>query len=311
MQIGVFLPMEPAGRDARQQYAHVVETAVLAEELGYHSLWIASRHLSDEYASVPSPLVLLAAAAARTHKIAIGTSVVTLPLENSVKLAEDFATLDALAVGRARLGIGSGDDEPAFKALGVPFDSRQEINSTQLPVLLDILESGEVEGLPLHPAVEQGRSKVFLAAQSGRGAAWAGSLGVGLMQGRSEPKAYEPTASQARAAEAYRKLNPSGTVVTARNVWIGSPNDALFDEACARHDAYLRSRGREPLPDDKKEVIRKLNVVFGEPEAIARELKARLAPIAPDLLLLTVDPGGLNIDEIEKRLTAMAQAFAL
>lgn len=311
MQIGVFLPMEPAGRSAAEQYAHVLDVAQMAEELGYSSLWIASRHLSPDYASVPSPLVLLAAVASRTSSIALGTSVVTLPLENTVRLVEDFAVCDALSVGRTRLGIGSGDDEPAFKAMGIDFDNRQEINSTQLPALLDILDSGSVGGLPLHPSVEAGRSKVYLAAQSGRGAAWAGSLGVGLLQGRSEPKAYEPTASQTRAAEAYRLQNPNGRVVTARNVWVGSPDDALFDEALARYDAYLRSRGREPLPQEKKEAIRKLNVVFGEADAVAKELRARVAPIAPDELLITVDPGGLPAGEVEKRVTAMAQAFGL
>lgn len=307
----MFFPMEPAGRDARRNYAVSIDLIDACEELGYSSVYIASRHLSPGYASVPSPLVLLAAAAERTATIELGTSVVTLPLESTPRLAEDFATLDAISGGRVRLGIGSGDDQPAFKALGADFDGRQEKNSVELPKLIEILSEGSVAGLPLHPSVEDAKSKLALAAQSGRGAAWAGSLGIGLLQGRSEPKAYDPTASQARAAEAYRRIHPSGKVITARNVWLGSRDDDLLTDALVRHDAYLTSRGREPLPAGRDDAIRKMHILIGQPDAVAAELLARVAPIGPNELLVTVDPGGLPEDEIEKRLAMLAEAIGL
>lgn len=282
------------------------EVGKAAEELGYDSLWIASRHFSPGYASVGSPLVLLAALAQATTRIVLGTSVVSLPLEDPMRLAEDFATLDCLCAGRARLGVGTGDDPPAFALLGVDYDRRRELMSERFPVLLEMLE-----GPDLHPAVDGAREKVAMAAQSKGGATWAGSLGVGLLQGRSEPGVTDVDSSQAEAAAAYRSVHPVGKVVTARNAWVGLADDQLLAEALARHDAYLRSRGRRGLPDDLTEAGNKLNITIGTPTEIRDHLTLTMNKIGSDELLLTVDPGGLALDEVIIRLSALAGAFGL
>lgn len=311
MDIGVFFPVEPEHRSPSENLSMLVEMAARCEGLGLASMWIASRHLSESYAAVPSPLVVLAAASSMTQKIRLGTSIVTLPLEDPLRLSEDFATLDALSGGRARLGLGSGDDPPAFKAFSADFDQRQAETSSRMTRLLEVLEGADLGGVHIYPPVENARSKVALGAQSARGAAWAASLGVALLQGRSEPKSREPTATQARAAGAYRKIHPTGRVITARNVWLGTPEDDLLIEALARYDNHLRSRGRPQLPASREEALSKMNILFGTAEQIAVELPARLSPIAPDELLLTVDPGGLPEKEINIRLEELSQAFAL
>lgn len=311
MDIGVFFPAEPEYRNPAENLSMLVEMAARCESLGFASMWIASRHLSESYAAVPSPLVLLASAAARTERIRLGTSIVTLPLEDPIRLSEDFATLDALSGGRARLGVGSGDDPPAFKAFSADFDQRQAETSARMTRLLEIMEGEDLGGLHLYPPLDNAKSKVALGAQSARGAAWAASLEVGLLQGRSEPKSREPTATQARAAAAYRDIHPSGRVITARNVWIGTSGDDLLVEALSRYDSYLRSRGRLQLPASLDEAVTKMNILFGTPEQIAAELPARLSPIDPDEVLLTVDPGGLSEKEISLRLEQLSRAFGL
>jgi len=284
----------------------MIECAEACESLGYHSLWIASRHFSPEYAAAPSPLLLLAAAAARTNHIELGVAVISLPLENPIRLAEDFATLDALTRRRARLGVGSGDDPLAFNNFGVDFDGRQQLNSDLMPRLIELLE-----GPKLYPAVQGARSRMFLAAQSPRGANFAGSLGVGLLQGRSEPRLDDPTDSQASAAQEYRRVHPQGRVVTARNAWIGKPDDRELLDGLARHSAYLVSRGRDALPDDRGAALQKMHITCGPPEYLAAELTRRTDEIAPDELLITVDPGGMSLDDRLARLTKMAGAFEL
>jgi alkanesulfonate monooxygenase SsuD/methylene tetrahydromethanopterin reductase-like flavin-dependent oxidoreductase (luciferase family) len=311
MDVGIFLAMEPCNRPPAEDYAEFLDLAQQAEELGYRSLWMATRHFSPAYAADPSPLVLLAAAAARTRKLEFGPSVVTLPLENPLRLAEDFATLDALSNGRARLGVGSGDDAPAFRAMGVDFDERAGINSKLLPELLGVLAGQELGGVRLYPEIENPLAKAAMAAQSARGASWAASLRIGLLQGRAEPKSPDPTLSQTRAAEAYRSVLPEGRVITARNAWIGTPEDPMLIEALVRYDAYLKSRGKERLTDSKA-AIRKLNIISNpDAHALARDLSARVASIKPDELLITVDPGGMEASERQKRLTLMAEAFGL
>jgi alkanesulfonate monooxygenase SsuD/methylene tetrahydromethanopterin reductase-like flavin-dependent oxidoreductase (luciferase family) len=263
MDIGVFLAAEPHERGPAEDLREFIDLAQAVEELGYSSLWTASRHFSAGYAAIPSPLVIFAAVAERTKTLVFGPSVVTLPLENLHRLAEDFAVLDAISGGRARLGVGSGDDPVGFEAMGVPFDDRAGIMSAQLPKLLDMLQGGDVgAGLTLYPPVDNALDKVALGAQSARGAAWAASMGIGLLQGRSEPNSWDPTISQTRAAEAYRAVHPEGRIVTARNAWVGTLNDPELLEGIRRHDEFnqactiapddviLKATGSKPAPHE-------------------------------------------------------------
>jgi alkanesulfonate monooxygenase SsuD/methylene tetrahydromethanopterin reductase-like flavin-dependent oxidoreductase (luciferase family) len=311
MEIGVFVAMEPHTRSAQEDHAAFVELAEACEELGYHSLWITSRHFSPEYAAAPSPLILFAAAAVRTRRILLGTAVVTLPLEDPIRLAEDFATLDALSGGRGRLGVGSGDDQPAFEAMGVPFDQRSGMLSEGLPPFLEILCEGRVGKARLYPQMQEPLSKVALAAQSKGGAGWAGSLRIGLLQGRAEPKAWDPTDSQAKAAKAYREAHPTGWICTARNAWIGTLKDPELLEGLRRHDEYLKSRGREGLPHESGLAMAKLNIIAGESDDLAERLRTMMAAVGPDELAISVDPGGLEASERLHRLSLLAKSFGL
>lgn len=312
MDVGVFLAMEPHERNPQEDYAELIDLAQQIEELGFNSLWLASRHFSPHYAALPSPLVLLAAAAARTKRIHLGTCVVSLPLEKPERIAEDFATLDAVSYGRGRLGVGSGDDPPSFKALGVDFDERAGLNSKLLPRLLEVLAGVELDGgVSLYPPVENSASKVALGAQSARGASWAASQGVGLLQGRAEPNSLDPTVSQVRAAGAYREVHPGGRVVTARNAWVGTLEDAELMEGLERYDRAMKARGRSGLPEDPKGALAKMNMIAGSPESLVKQLKALVSDIQPDELLVTPDPGGLEGSDRMKRLTQLAEAFGL
>jgi alkanesulfonate monooxygenase SsuD/methylene tetrahydromethanopterin reductase-like flavin-dependent oxidoreductase (luciferase family) len=312
MDIGVFIAAEPHNRGPAEDLHEMIDLAQAIEELGYRSLFTASRHFSSGYAAVPSPLVLFAAVAERTTTLEFGPSVVTLPLENIHRLAEDFAVLDAISGGRAVLGVGSGDDPPAFAAMGVEFDERAGMLSQTIEKFLDILQGGDAgAGMTLYPPIENALDKVALGAQSARGAAWAASLGIGLQQGRSEPNSWDPTVSQVRAAEAYRAVHPSGRISTARNAWVGTVDDPELWEGIRRHDEFLKSRGLSGMPEDPKEALRKLNVRTGTPEGLAIDLKGCVASIKPDELLITPDPGGLEASDRLKRLTALAEAFGL
>ena len=89
-------------------YQGIVELFVAAEELGFDSGWVAQHHFQPRFGRLPSPFVLLGAAAARTRTIRLGTGVVVLGLEDPIRLAEDAAVLDALSGGRLDLGVGTG-----------------------------------------------------------------------------------------------------------------------------------------------------------------------------------------------------------
>lgn len=130
---------------ARRTYDELVESIVAAEELGYDSVWIGQHHFSPEDGGVPSPLVVLAAAAARTKRIHLGTAVVALPFEHPIRLAEDLAVLDEISGGRVQVGLGGArGDLQAFNTFGVDFSARHEVFDRNLEILHHLLEGREI-----------------------------------------------------------------------------------------------------------------------------------------------------------------------
>lgn len=85
---------------------HIRRFAAKAETLGYDSLWLQERIISDF--NMLEPVALLSYAAAITTQLKLGTSVILLPLRNPIQLAKAYATLDVMSGGRAVLGVGLG-----------------------------------------------------------------------------------------------------------------------------------------------------------------------------------------------------------
>src|SRR5690349_24260591 len=84
-----------------------VENLVLAEELGFDSVWITEHHFSD-YSMSNDPLQLLSYLAGRTRRVKLGTQVIIVPWRDPVRLAEAIINLDHMSNGRAILGFGGG-----------------------------------------------------------------------------------------------------------------------------------------------------------------------------------------------------------
>lgn len=97
-----------------------LQLARQTEEMGLHSLWLNDRLVYDNF----EPLAALAAAAGTTSTIKLGTSVLLLPYRRPVLLAKTLATIDFISQGRLTLGVGVGDRESDYDAVGVPFDRR-------------------------------------------------------------------------------------------------------------------------------------------------------------------------------------------
>lgn len=93
------------GMTARQALAQTIQTAQVAEELGYSRFWVAEHHGMPAVAS-SAPAVLIGAVAAATSRIRVGSGGVMLPNHSSLVIAEQFGTLVALHGDRIDLGLG-------------------------------------------------------------------------------------------------------------------------------------------------------------------------------------------------------------
>ncbi len=102
-----------------------LEHAQEADELGFHSIWLPESHFLER-GSYPAPLMLLAAAAARTKNIRLGTTSYILPIREPLLVAEEVAVLDRISEGRVIFGIGRGFRSAMFRAFDVPVSEKRE-----------------------------------------------------------------------------------------------------------------------------------------------------------------------------------------
>ena len=197
----------------RDVHARVTREIVRADELGFDYAWVAEHHFSNQYGIMPDVFVYAGYLAALTKRIKIGTAVVTLPLANPLRVAENAAFVDILSQGRFALGLGSGYRKYEFDGFGVDFEARRDIQEEALPLLMDIFldkrtdhrgkyfklkVDGEYELFP--HSLQQPHPPIFLAGATERSIAVAGRIGFGLML-----STWTPFAELARQTAAYRK----------------------------------------------------------------------------------------------------------
>ena len=196
----------------RDVHARVTRQIVRADELGFDYAWVAEHHFSNEYGIMPDVFVYAGYLAALTKRIKIGTAVVTLPLANPLRVAENSAFIDILSNGRFQLGLGSGYRKYEFEGFGIDFDGRRDIQEEALPVLMDLFHNKRVThqgknfklkvdgAYELFPqSVQKPHPPIFLAGATERSIGLAGRMGFGLFL-----SSWTPFPELARQTKVYR-----------------------------------------------------------------------------------------------------------
>lgn len=114
----------------------------LADELGYDEFMIGEHH-SGGWETMPAPEMALAMAAARAHRIRVGTSVVNLPFHHPFHVAERIAFLDHLTQGRAILGVGPSNLVTDKQLFQLPQDRLYPMMTEAIDVIVRLLDSPE------------------------------------------------------------------------------------------------------------------------------------------------------------------------
>ena len=131
MELGIYTFAEttPDPRTGRtvspqQRLADLLEEIELADELGLDVFGVGEHH-RPEFA-VSAPAVVLAAAASRTKRIRLTSAVSVLSSDDSVRVFQDFATLDLLSGGRAEVMAGRGSFIESFPLFGYDLEAEAE-----------------------------------------------------------------------------------------------------------------------------------------------------------------------------------------
>ncbi|AOJ94779.1 LLM class flavin-dependent oxidoreductase [Burkholderia multivorans] len=314
--------------DASPRVLHeTLELIEAAEALGFDSAWVAQHHFGQETGRLPAPLVLLAAAARRTRRIALGTGVIVLPLDPPLRVAEDAAVLDALSGGRVQLGLGAGFEPDVFRAFGRDFDTRAAHRDAALDTLQRALAGTTLERSPttgsasaapsrdasltLQPPAPGLGDRLWLATGDADAAV---RHRTGLIVARSRGQDGGEAALIERYRTAWRHAH-APRVALVRAVVPGA--DVASVEAALAPD-ILRyasrlvdaSGGARAASTDIRALLDAFAVLRGEPESIGAALRADTALAGADELIVQVQTFSTSHADAIRRLETVARAIA-
>jgi alkanesulfonate monooxygenase SsuD/methylene tetrahydromethanopterin reductase-like flavin-dependent oxidoreductase (luciferase family) len=152
MRVGLALPVgeDPDRGGAALSYRELRELALLAEDAGLDSIWLAD-HLFYQPSDGGQPLglweawTILTALAEATGRVELGQLVLCVPFRNAGLTAWMANTLDEVSGGRFVLGLGCGWHEPEFRAFGFDFDHRVGVFADSLEVTVPLLREGRAD----------------------------------------------------------------------------------------------------------------------------------------------------------------------
>lgn len=298
----------------------LAEQAEMAERLGYGSFWLPEHHFG-EVASIPAPLLLLAAVAARTTRLRLATTSLLLPVRHPIHVAEEVAVLDRLSGGRVILGVGRGFRGALFTAFDVPAASKRDRFEANLRIILDawrgepVAWEGEDDGAARKPVLlaplplQQPHPPVWVAAFGPKAIAQAGRLGLPYLASPLEP--------MARLAENYAR-HREALPEAVRAELLAVP---ILRAVYASRDATRLREAREALAQQAEALARASSpalrraaeggvdewAIVGEPAAVADGIARYREELGMTHLLVRTQFPGLPREHAEASLALVAE----
>ena len=288
-----------------------------ADALGFHRYWTAEHHAIPGIAS-GSPPLLIAAAAARTERIRLGSGGVMLTNHRPLVVAEQFAMLEAMHPGRIDLGVGRslGFTAPVREALGVAEYSTDDF-SRDITAVQDFLHGrGPVTALP----VIENPPPLFVLA-TGRGLEVAARVGLPVVVGGprllADPSPLDGYRDRFQPSEA----TPEPYVVVSLEVMVAGSTEAarelLLPEAWAMAEsretgAFGPLRSPQDVVDRKfrPQQLRRMEdwmagALYGDAEKVAGELAALVDRTGADEIMASTST--FDRDDLARADAALAE----
>ncbi len=299
------------GRSPAYSIRETLALAQHCEALGYARYWLAEHHNSPSQAGA-APEVLMAAVAATTRRIRVGSAGVMLPHYSSLKVAEQFRVLDAIAPGRIDMGLGRapGSDGRTAFALNPAADSAADHFPSQVRDLLHWVRGERlVEGHPFRDVTAQpagpSAPEPWILGSSAYGAQVAAFFGLPycfahfITDGEGAEQALNTYRAQFRSSALLSRPHAAVAVwaMTART------DDEVRERYASRGLWWLRRlRGviealpspaeahAHPYTDTERATIERARdrALIGTPDVVASKLRALSETLgAEDVVVLT------------------------
>ena len=294
LQFGITLPL--AG-------AFDLSHADMAEELGYDAIWV-SEHIVF-YVPTFDAVTTMAALAARTSRIRIGSAIVLLPLRPPAAVAKAVATLDIISGGRVTLGVGVGGEyAKEFEVCGVPLHERGGRTNEAIEILRALWTevSASYHGkyfqfadVSMQPKpVQPGGPPIIIGGRSEAALRRAARLGDGYMPYLFTPKQYANGLDTIRryASEAGRQLERFQATLY-QFIYVADTYDVAFRQA----NTCLSTNYNQPF--DK--LVHRYCAI-GTPEACIARLQEYIDAGARDIILVPTTSGAADFEVQAQRL---------
>ncbi len=317
------------GGTAAQAVAETIETARLAEQLGYHRFWVSEHHNSVMIAG-STPEVLMVKLADETSTIRIGSGGIMLPNHSALKVAENFRMLETLFPGRIDLGMGRapGSDRVTASMLNPSNNFSEESYLRQLTHLQAYFrdEAGTQYGSLLAVPQSAGTPQQWILGSSPGGSSLiAGKYGMGLViarfiNGNAKPYIAEQYRKEFEPSEQF----PEPKVILAITVLCADTEEKAAQMRKLSDMNLLKfEQGRfepinsyEEIADYKfspEELSRIRNnngrIISGTPEQVKKQLTALAAEFETDEIIVTCMTFS-HADRL-RSFTLLAEAFEL
>ncbi len=241
--------------------AELAAQAALAEKMGFHSFWLPENHFGDQR-SIPSPLTLLAAAAATTKTIKLGTTSYLITIRHPLQAAEEVAVLDQLAEGRLILGLGRGVQPAMFTAFNLPTKEKRKRFRENLDLMLRAWAGEPVatdEGKPVILAplpYQRPHPELWMAAFGPLALKQAGSLGMPYLASPIETlQTLKQNYELFYAAVKEKGLAHVPTVPVMRSIFVSDDSKLVRDLKAAMADSLPHAMRDETANIDDWTVI--------------------------------------------------------
>ncbi|KWV51769.1 luciferase [Bradyrhizobium macuxiense] len=296
-----------------QVIRNVVDEAVLADELGIDFIGLGEHHRADF--AISSPEAVLAAIAARTKDIRLGSAVTVLSSDDPIRVFQRFATVDAVSNGRAEVILGRGSFTESFPLFG--FDLRQysELFEEKLDLFTELLKQEPVtwqgklrpplNNQSVYPPVEHGRLKTWIGVGGSpesvvRAAHYDLPLMLAIIGG--DPTRFAPYVDLHRRAYQQFGREPKPIGVHSPGYVAGTDAQAredLWPDYKIMRDRIGKERGWPPMGRD--EFVQEADhgsLYVGSPETVARKIAATVKALGLARFQLKYSAGPLPHEKL-------------
>ena len=287
---------------------NLVEQGVAAEAAGVDFLGLGEHHRADF--AVSAPEVVLAAIAARTQRLRLGSAVTVLSSDDPIRVFQRFATLDGLSGGRAEVIVGRGSFTESFPLFGFDLQNYEALFEEKLDLFDALLTQERVtwSGRSRPPLKDQGvyprpegALKVWIGVGGSpesvvRAARYRRPLMLAIIGG--EPMRFQPYADLYRRACA--QMGVGGIEIGVHSPgYVGETDaaarEAFFADYKAMRDRIGAERGWPPMRREEYErEIETGSLYVGSPETVARKIAATARGLGLTRFDLKYSAGGLS-----------------